>query len=172
MWVEPDCNLPSGESFVRQLLYGKQFFRDEFGVESQVFWEPDVFGYSGSLPQILRKSGVEYFVTSKLGWNEKNRYPYDIFKWRGIDGTEINSYFLTSQERIPDEREYRSLTVYSARTTPKFVNGAFHRMQQKNLTDEVLMDILNAKGYRIARRTVAKYREMLDIPVARLRKQI
>ena len=146
MWVEPDCNLPSGESFVRQLLYGKQFFRDEFGVESKVFWEPDVFGYSAALPQILRKSGVEYFVTSKLGWNEKNRFPYDIFKWRGIDGTEINSYFLTSQERIPDEKEYRKMVVYSARMTPKFVNGSFHRMQQKNLTDEVLMPFGKGDG--------------------------
>ena len=159
MWVEPDCNLPSGESFVRQLLYGKQFFRDEFGVESRVFWEPDVFGYSPALPQILRKSGVEYFVTSKLGWNEKNTYPYDIFKWRGIDGTEINSYFLTSQERVPDEKEYRRKVVYSARMTPAFVNGSFHRMQQKNLTSEVLMpfgkgdggggpNALDLEGYR------------------------
>ena len=146
MWVEPDCNLPSGESFVRQLLYGKQFYRDEFGVESKVFWEPDVFGYSASLPQILRKSGVEYFVTSKLSWNEKNRYPYDVFKWRGIDGTEINSYFLTSQERVPDEAGYRNQTNYNAHPTAKYIGGTFHRMQQKNLTNEVLLPFGSGDG--------------------------
>lgn len=65
MWVEADCNLSSGESLVRQILYGKSFFKNEFGVDSKVLWLPDVFGYSAALPQILRKSGVDKFVTSK-----------------------------------------------------------------------------------------------------------
>ncbi|MGM9682142.1 MAG: alpha-mannosidase, partial [Eubacteriales bacterium] len=138
MYVEADCNLPSGESFVRQLIYGKGFFRREFGKESEVFWVPDVFGYSAALPQILKKSGVDYFVTSKLSWNEKNRYPYDIFRWRGIDGTEVNGYFLTSQEKERSE-EYRNRTNYNAKMSPRYAVGTFDRLQQKTLTDEVLL---------------------------------
>ena len=95
MWVEPDMNLCSGEYIIRQILYGKKFFKDEFGVDCKVLWLPDVFGYSAALPQILKKSGVDYFMTSKLATNELNRFPYDTFKWRGIDGTEILSH-LTS----------------------------------------------------------------------------
>jgi len=75
MWVEADCNLTSGESLVRQVLYGKRFFKNEFGVENRVLWLPDVFGYSAALPQILRKSGVDWFVTSKISWNETNMMP-------------------------------------------------------------------------------------------------
>jgi len=139
-WVETDCNLPSGESFVRQFLYGKRFFRDEFGVDSKVFWVPDVFGYSAALPQIMRKSGVDYFVTSKISWNEKNRHPYDIFRWRGIDGSEVNSYFLTSQERdVEHMNEYVNRTHYNARLRPRFVVGTYDRLQQKNLSSEVLL---------------------------------
>lgn len=85
MWVEADCNLTSGESLVRQVLFGKRFFNKEFGVDSKVLWLPDVFGYSAALPQILRKSGVDKFVTSKISWNETNMMPYDTFMWRGID---------------------------------------------------------------------------------------
>lgn len=72
MWVEPDTNITGSESLVRQVVYGKQFFRDEFGVEPDNLWEPDVFGYSGALPQILAKSGIKYFMTQKLSWNEIN----------------------------------------------------------------------------------------------------
>ena len=70
MWVEADCNLTSGESLVRQVLFGKRFFNKEFGVDSKVLWLPDVFGYAAALPQILRKSGVDWFVTSKISWND------------------------------------------------------------------------------------------------------
>ncbi|MBQ3126692.1 MAG: alpha-mannosidase, partial [Clostridia bacterium] len=75
MWVEADCNLSSGESLVRQVLYGKRFFKEEFGVDNHILWLPDVFGYSAALPQILRKSGVDWFVTSKISWNDTNRMP-------------------------------------------------------------------------------------------------
>ena len=80
MWLEADCNLTSGESLVRQVLFGKRFFKQEFGVDSRVLWLPDVFGYSAAMPQILKKSGVDYFVTSKISWNETNMMPYDIFR--------------------------------------------------------------------------------------------
>lgn len=92
MWVEPDLNIPSGESLVRQNLYGQKFYLEEFGKRSFIEWLPDTFGYCASLPQILKLSGVEYFMTSKLNWSDTNPFPYDLFHWVGIDGTAILSY--------------------------------------------------------------------------------
>ncbi len=89
MWVESDTNLVSGEALVRQLWYGKQFFKREFGKDMQICWLPDVFGYNGNLPQILKKSGVPYFLTIKLSWNEHNKFPHRSFVWKGIDGSEV-----------------------------------------------------------------------------------
>ena len=91
-WVEMDANMPWGESLVRQLLYGRQYFLSRFGKESRVFWMPDVFGYSWALPQIMRRSGVDYFFTSKLVNNDTNRFPHSLFTWRGVDGTPILAY--------------------------------------------------------------------------------
>jgi alpha-mannosidase len=95
MWVEPDCNIPSGESFVRQLLVGQNATREMFGYTSDTLWLPDVFGYSAALPQILRGSNVKYFCTTKLSWNDTNRFPYDTFVWKGIDGSSVISHFNT-----------------------------------------------------------------------------
>lgn len=92
MWVEPDLNLPSGESLIRQMLYGQRFYREEFGKTSNIEWLPDTFGYCASLPQILKHGKVDYFMTTKLGWNDTNLFPYDLFHWVGIDGTPILSY--------------------------------------------------------------------------------
>ena len=98
MFVEPDTNLSGGESLIRQLLYGDQFFGKEFGIKSRLLWLPDSFGYSGALPQILKKSGIEYLVTQKIFWsyNEGEKFPYHYFRWRGIDGTEITAFLPTS----------------------------------------------------------------------------
>ena len=96
-WVEPDCNMPSGEALVRQVLFGAQFFREEFGIVPDYCWEPDVFGYNGQLPQILRKSGHAYFMTQKLSWNVVNRFPYQSFHWEGIDGTAILTHMLPEE---------------------------------------------------------------------------
>lgn len=92
MWVEPDLNLPSGESLMRQMLYGQRFYQEEFGLTSDIEWLPDTFGYCASLPQILRHGGIRYFMTTKLGWNDTNVFPYDLFHWVGIDGTPMLSY--------------------------------------------------------------------------------
>ena len=89
MWVEADTNLLNGESLVRQFLYGKKFIREEFNVESKVCWLPDVFGYTASLPQIMKKSEIDYFMTSKISWNDTNDFPYSVFHWEGIDGTNV-----------------------------------------------------------------------------------
>jgi len=93
MWVEADCNVTSGESLVRQILHGKRFFQQEFGLEVDNLWLPDVFGYSAALPQILRKSGCPYFLTQKISWNQFNRFPYHTFLWEGIDGSRVFTHF-------------------------------------------------------------------------------
>lgn len=92
-FVEMDGNVPSGESFIRQFLYGQQFFKKEFGVICDVFWLPDTFGYSPQLPQIILGSGMKYFVTQKLSWNSMNKFPHSTFYWEGIDGTKVLSHF-------------------------------------------------------------------------------
>ncbi len=88
-WVEPDCNLPNGESLVRHILYGKRFFKQEFGIDSNILWLPDTFGFSWALPQIMKKSGITYFATTKLTWNDTTKFPHNSFWWRGLDGTKI-----------------------------------------------------------------------------------
>ncbi len=101
MWVEADCNLIGGESMVRQILHGVRFFEKEFGVAVRNLWLPDVFGYSAAMPQILKKSGLDYMVTQKISWNQFNRFPHHSFIWRGIDGSEIIVHF-------PPEDTYNS----------------------------------------------------------------
>jgi alpha-mannosidase len=94
MYVEPDGNLLGPESLVRQLLFGKRFLREEFGIEAETCWMPDVFGVMYTLPQVLRKCGVKYFTTAKLNvWNDLNVFPYDTFRWRGPDGSEVIAHF-------------------------------------------------------------------------------
>jgi alpha-mannosidase len=92
-WVEPDCNLPSGESLARQFLFGQRFFEKEFGKRCTEFWNPDVFGYNGQLPQIMKLSGIERFVTTKLDWNRFNKPTHQTFKWQGIDGSTVLAHF-------------------------------------------------------------------------------
>ncbi len=101
MWVEPDCNVTSGESLVRQFLHGKNFFMDEFGVDVRNLWIPDVFGYAANLPQIIKKAGCDFFLTQKISWNRINHFPYNTFWWRGIDGTEVLTHF-------PPENSYNT----------------------------------------------------------------
>jgi len=117
-WVEPDCNMPSGESFVRQILLGAKFFREEFGIVPSYCWEPDVFGYNGQLPQILRLSGHEYFMTQKLSWNVVNRFGHQSFHWEGIDGTSILTHMLP-------EETYNSPAA--ARSLRKIATNYFER---------------------------------------------
>src|SRR5438094_6427209 len=93
MWVEADCNLPSGEALVRQFLQGKRFFMKEFGVDTRELWLPDVFGYPASLPQLIAESGGEYFLTQKLSWNDTNKPAHHTFMWEGIDGTSVFTHF-------------------------------------------------------------------------------
>ena len=97
MWVEADTNITGGESLVRQLLQGKRFFKQEFGVDIRYLWLPDVFGYTAALPQLLRKAGVTYFSTQKLSWSLINSFPHQSFHWQGLDGTAILTHMLPEE---------------------------------------------------------------------------
>lgn len=137
MWVEADCNLTSGESLVRQFLYGKRFFKEEFGVDNRILWLPDVFGYSGALPQIMAKCGIDYFMTTKLAWNQFNKMPYDTFRWRGIDGTEILTHLITTLGVGQDEKDF--FTTYNGMLHPDAILGGWHRYQQKDINNDILI---------------------------------
>ncbi|MDF2908004.1 MAG: alpha-mannosidase, partial [Herbinix sp.] len=141
MWLEADCNLISGESMIRQILHGKRFFKEEFGMNNEILWLPDVFGYSAALPQILKKSGIKYFMTTKLGWNEYNSIPYDTFMWKGIDGSEVLSHMITTQD--PKFNITPHATSYNGHIIPSNVIGAWKRYHQKEISKEVLI----AYGY-------------------------
>ena len=121
MWVEPDTNMAGGEALVRQLLYGLDYYKNVLGTESRILWLPDTFGYSGALPQILKKSGVNYLVTQKIFWsyNDGERFPYHYITWQGIDGSEVTAFLPTS---------------YTYQTDPKAMNEVWkHRSQIRSL---------------------------------------
>ncbi|MCS7463670.1 alpha-mannosidase [Paenibacillus doosanensis] len=134
MWLEADCNLTSGESLVRQLLYGTRFLKEEFGVDCKYLWLPDVFGYSWALPQILRKSGIDTFMTTKISWNQYNRMPHDTFRWRGIDGTEVLTHFITT----PDDAG-GWLYTYNGEVTARSVAGIWETYRDKAVNRELLL---------------------------------
>lgn len=138
MWLEADCNVTSGESLIRQILHGKRFFKEEFNVDNEILWLPDVFGYSAALPQILKKSDVNYFMTTKISWNQINKMPYDTFMWKGIDGTEILTHFITTT--YPDQDPFKeTMTTYCGNIHPGSIMGAWNRYQQKNINNDVLV---------------------------------
>ncbi|AIQ37166.1 glycoside hydrolase family 38 C-terminal domain-containing protein [Paenibacillus sp. FSL H7-0716] len=126
MWVEPDTNISGGEALVRQILYGKRFFEQEFGQEMKVLWLPDVFGYTGSLPQILVKSGVDYMMTQKLSWSEYNDHPHHSFYWEGIDGTRVLTH-------LPPEDTYNSPAA------PRSLVKIEHDYLERNVSSHALM---------------------------------
>ncbi|HIB69522.1 MAG TPA: alpha-mannosidase, partial [Phycisphaerales bacterium] len=139
LWVEADANLTGAESLVRQLLLGRGFFREHFGeAESPVLWLPDVFGYTWSLPQLIKQAGLEYFFTIKIGWNQYNRMPVESFWWQGIDGTRVLTHFSTT----PVLRGTHAAT-YNAEVTPEQYVGTWRNFQQQESQDILLM----AYGY-------------------------
>jgi len=95
VWVECDCNITSGESMIRQFLWGQKYTQKYFNYTSNCFWLPDTFGYSAAIPQIMKGCKVDYFLTTKLSWNDTNKFPYDTFYWKGIDGTSVLTHFNT-----------------------------------------------------------------------------
>ena len=96
VWVECDCNITSGESMIRQFLWGQKYTQKHFNYTSNCFWLPDTFGYSAAIPQIMKGCRVDYFLTTKLSWNDTNKFPYETFYWKGIDGTSVFTHFNTT----------------------------------------------------------------------------
>ncbi len=137
MWVEADTNLTSGESLIRQFMHGKRFFRENFGVDNKILWLPDVFGYSGALPQIMKICGIEYFMTTKLSWNQFDKMPYDTFLWRGIDGSEVLTHLITTLD--PGQKVSNFFTTYNGKLHPDALIGAWQRYQQKEINNDVLV---------------------------------
>jgi alpha-mannosidase len=129
MWVEADCNLSGGESLARQLLLGQTFFRSHFGQkgETSILWLPDVFGYAWNLPQLIRQAGLKYFFTTKIGWSEYNRFPYDSFWWQGLDGTRVLSHFSPTKQQGSV-----FASTYNSVATPDEVLSTWTNFQQKD----------------------------------------
>ncbi len=138
-WVEMDTNITGGESLVRQFLYGRKFFQDKVGTEGDVLWLPDVFGYSGSLPQIIRRAGIRYFMTTKISWNQYNRFPYDTFDWKGIDGTSVLTHFVTT----PSNSWFYT---YNGALEPDTVLGTWAANRSKDVTDDILLTYGHGDG--------------------------
>lgn len=131
MWLEPDVNIASGESLIRQIIFGKRFMMEEFGVDNKILWLPDVFGYTGALPQIMRKCNVTQFFTTKMTWNETNKMPNDMFIWEGIDGSQVFAAF-----------EY----AYSSEITPNYIYDYWKRFKNKSLNNETILTFGFADG--------------------------
>ncbi|MDF2922331.1 MAG: alpha-mannosidase [Paenibacillaceae bacterium] len=143
MWLEADCNLSGGEALVRQLLHGIRFFRQEFGVNCEYLWLPDVFGYSWALPQILHQAGIKAFMTTKISWNQYNRMPNDTFMWRGIDGSEILTHFITTPSPNDSLKNGAFYYTYNGAITPASIQGIWEGYRNKDINQELLL----AYGY-------------------------
>ncbi|HYZ72040.1 MAG TPA: alpha-mannosidase, partial [Chthoniobacterales bacterium] len=128
MWVEPDGNLLTGESWVRQLLLGQRYFESRFGRRVNVAWLPDSFGFNGSLPQLLVSAGIPFFFTHKLSWSERNPFPYNLYWWEGIDGTRVLAHSFNN----PD-------TGYNARLTAPEVGETWQNFIGKQIHDTTLL---------------------------------
>ena len=115
MWVEPDLNMPDGESLVRQLLVGKRWYKQAYGVDVRIGWNPDSFGYTWQLPQIYKKSGIDYFVTQKMTWNDTNKLPFKLFWWQSPDGSKVLTYF---------PHDYVNLNLSPVRSERRSCHGA------------------------------------------------
>lgn len=126
LWVECDTNVTGGEALVRQLLYGKRFWREEFGDDQKMLWLPDVFGYSAQIPQIMKKSGIDYFMTIKMSWNRVNKIPYHTFKWKAIDGSEVLAH-------MPPEGTYNSSA------NPGAMIHSYDNFAEKKVSNEALV---------------------------------
>ncbi|MDJ1184534.1 alpha-mannosidase [Roseofilum casamattae] len=111
LWVEPEFNIISGESLIRQVLYGQRYIREKFGILNRVAWLPDSFGFCWQLPQIFKLGNIDYFVTQKLDWNDTTQFPYKVFWWEGLDGTQLLSLMSAPIGQGIDSVEYARYSV-------------------------------------------------------------
>ncbi|GIN13512.1 alpha-mannosidase [Shouchella clausii] len=160
MWLEADCNIPSGESLVRQIVFGKRFIKEEFGRDCHVLWLPDVFGYSWALPQILKLAGISSFMTTKISWNQYNRMPHDTFWWRGLDGTDMLTHFITTPE--PWNASDSWFYTYNGLIEAKTVLGAWKGYRDKAINKELLLAYGYGDGGGGVNRDMLELRRRLD----------
>ncbi|ASN04318.1 alpha-mannosidase [Virgibacillus necropolis] len=161
MWLEADCNISSGESLVRQILYGTKFMMEEFGKKPKFLWLPDVFGYSWALPQILKKTNLDTFMTTKISWNQYNRMPHDTFWWRGIDGSEVLTHFIST----PEPEDYGTdsfFYTYNGVIEPKTVKGTYDNYVDKDINHELLLAYGHGDGGGGVNREMLENRRRLD----------
>ena len=126
MWVEADMNLPSGESLVRQIVFGQRYFEEKFGRRCREVWIPDVFGYPAGLPQVFAAGGMDRFVTQKLSWNKQNTFPHSTFWWEGLDGSRVLTHFPP-------------VDTYNAEITPEEFGFSITNFKDHAWSDDSLM---------------------------------
>lgn len=160
MWVEADCNLTSGESLTRQLLIGSRFIKEEFGRDVEYLWLPDVFGYSWALPQILKKSGIDMFMTTKISWNQYNRMPHDTFRWKGMDGSQVLTHFITTPEPWNEPGSW--FYTYNGLLTAKTVKGVWDAYSEKEVNKDMLVSFGYGDGGGGVNRDLLEARRRLD----------
>jgi alpha-mannosidase len=130
MWVEPDANMPTGESLVRQILYGQKYFEQNFGARHSVCWLPDTFGFAPALPQLLKQAGINNFFTIKVNWSETNRMPADLFWWEGLDGSRV----LAHTFRNPRDG-------YNGKVTPSAILSTWRNFRDKTRHPASLLSV-------------------------------
>ncbi len=160
MWVEADCNLTSGESLTRQILLGSRFLKEEFGKEVEYLWLPDVFGYSWALPQILKKSGIDMFMTTKISWNQYNRMPHDTFYWKGIDGSKVLTHFITTPDPFSSKDSW--FYTYNGKLTARTVQGVWESYSEKEMNKDLLISYGFGDGGGGVNRDMLEARRRLD----------
>ncbi|MEM1288572.1 MAG: glycoside hydrolase family 38 C-terminal domain-containing protein [Pseudomonadota bacterium] len=138
MWVEPDCVITGAEALARQIVYGRRWYRDEFGAEAEtpVLWLPDSFGFTWSLPQLMKEAGLKWFVTNKLNWNQYNQMPFQLMWWQGLDGSKVLAHFLTTPRQV---QYLPYATTYKAELTADEVFGTWENFRQKPSHNELII---------------------------------
>ncbi|EEV49111.1 glycosylhydrolase N terminal domain-containing protein [Enterococcus faecium 1,231,501] len=163
MWLESDCNIPSGESLTRQILHGSKFIKQEFNQDVNFLWLPDVFGYSWALPQILKKCGIDTFMTTKISWNQFNRMPHDTFIWKGIDGSKILTHFVTTPEPKPHASWASEwFYTYNGVLEPETVLGAYRGYRDKDFNNHLLISYGYGDGGGGVTRDMLEKRRQMD----------
>lgn len=163
MWLESDCNIPSGESLTRQILHGSKFIQEEFNQNVNYLWLPDVFGYSWALPQILKKSGIDTFMTTKISWNQFNRMPHDTFVWKGIDGSKVLTHFVTTPEpKSLENWAYDWFYTYNGQLEPSTVLGAYRGYRDKDINSNLLISYGFGDGGGGVTRDMLENRRQMD----------
>lgn len=128
MWIEPDTNMPTGESLSRQVLYGQRYFEKRFGTRHSVCWLPDCFGFAGALPQLLKQGGMKSFFTIKVNWSESNHIPNDLFWWEGLDGSRVLAHSFDNP-----------MEGYNGFVRPDCITPTWKNYRQKDRHDTTLL---------------------------------